>query len=297
MSTAERARRIRSLAAGGTAIVIAIVLSGCAGTTTVQEEWTLGPTLAPAASTASPPVAGVSTPIASASATATGPATPPPPARTPGPDETPKTFSGRMTPQVVLHDGYISMYMDLENTGSEPLTFLNTLYDLEPTKLYEPVVVFPWTTGENAVYTRQGRFFPSPALVEAGDRAVYVMGGMEAKGSGELASPVANIKFCPTRGMNDLPSLPVAVRDVSWSTVDGVTTVRGMLVQPDGPQRVDPPNVGVAFFDADGTFVGAVVDSRVGERLEPGHTQPFAIEGRGVEADRIVNAEAYAFVS
>ena len=286
MSTSDRALRRRSAAVTAIAIAVTIALSGCAGATGVEGEWTLGPTLAAA-----------STPIAPASTPAAAPATPTLPARTSGPDETPKTFSGRMSPQVVLRDGYVSMYMDLENTGSEPLTFLNTLYDLEPTKLYEPVVVFPWTTGENAVYTRQGRFFPSPAQVEPGDRAVYVMGGMQANGSGELAAPVANIKFCPTRGMSDVPSVPVRVEDVTWSSAGGVTTVTGVLVQPDGPQRVDPPSVGVAFFDAEGTFVGAVVEPRVGDRLEPGRAQPFSVEGRGVETERIVRLEAFAFVS
>jgi hypothetical protein len=202
-----------------------------------------------------------------------------------------------MTPQVLLVDGYVTMYMDLENTGSEPLTFLNTLYDTEPTRLYAPTVAFPWTAGGAAVVTRAGRFFPSPAIVQPGQRAVYVMGGMPATGTGELASPVANIKFCPTRGMDDVPSVPVIVKDVTWSTTSGVTTVEGTLVETEGSRRVDPPVVGVAFFDTAGAFVGAVVDSRNGDRLQPLSSRPFTMTGSGVDAKRIFRAEAYAFVS
>jgi hypothetical protein len=290
MTTPIRVRAGRARLAVLGSVAVTLILAGCGSSNAVEPGWTLGPTLAPAAGP-SEPVGSPDSPspaIPSASSFVPG---------TPRPDPTPKTFSGRMTPEVVLNDGYVSMYMDLENTGQEPLTFLNTLYDIEPDKLYAPVVVFPWTSGENAVYTRAGRFFPSPAIVQPGDRAVYVMGGMEARGSGELAEPVANIKFCPTRGMDDLPSLPVDVTDVDWSTTDGVTTVTGMLIQTDGVQRVDPPVVGVAFFDESDSFVGAVVNSRAGIRLVPGEETPFTIDGHGVKADRIVRAEAFAFVS
>ncbi len=303
MKTSARPGRTRSFAATSAVAVLVFLLAGCSSAPAGQSGWTFGPTLAPATSSASPTAAVAELPgrrdTCSRDARSL-PARPPlrhPPSRPQGPGETPKAFSGRMTPQVLLHDGYVSMYMDLENTGSEPLTFLNTLYDIEPDKLYAPVVDFPWTSGETAVYTRQGRFFPSPAIVQPGDRAVYVMGGMEARGSGELAQPVANIKFCPTRGMDDTPSLPVTVDGVTWSTTGGVTTVSGTLVQTGGPQRVDPPAVGVAFFDGSGAFLGAVVGSRVGDRLVPGATTTFTMAGRGVDADKIVRAEAYAFVS
>ena len=202
-----------------------------------------------------------------------------------------------MTPQVLLVDGYVTMYMELDNTGSEPLTFLNTLYDIEPTKLYNPTVAFPWTDGSTAVVTRAGRFFPSPAIVQPGHSAVYVMGGMPAKGTGQLATPVANIKFCPTRGMDDVPAVPIEVKDVAWTTSDDVTTVRGTLVETEGSRRPDPPIVGVAFFDKDGAFVGAVVDSRNGDRMQPNSSRAFEMEGHGVDAARIYRAEAYAFVS
>ena len=108
---------------------------------------------------------------------------------------------------------------------------------------------------------------------------------------------MANIKFCPTRGMNDVPSIPIEVKDVSWATKDGVTTVSGMLVDTEGSRRPDPPVVGVAFFDKAGNFVGAVVDSRNGDRMDPNSSRPFVMEGRGVDAGRIDHAEAYAFAS
>lgn len=200
-----------------------------------------------------------------------------------------------MTPQVLLVGGYVTMYMELDNTGSEPLTFLNTLYDIEPTRLYWPTVAFPWTSGGAAAVTRDGRFFPSPAIVQPGGRAVYVMGGVQANGTGLLAAPVANIKFCPTRGMDDVPSVPIEVHDVAWSTKAGLTTVQGTLVDTQGSHRPDPPVVGVAFFDKAGAFVGAVVDSRVGDRLQTGSSRSFSIEGRGVDASRIYRAEAYAY--
>lgn len=201
-----------------------------------------------------------------------------------------------MDPEVLLVDGYVSMYMNLQNTGSEPLTFINTLYDTEPTRLYTPLVAFPWTDGDTALVTRDGRFFPSPAIVQPGHRAVYIMGGEEARGSGQLAPPVANIKFCPTRGMNDIPGVSIKVADVHWSNSDGVTTVSGTLSETVGSRRTDPPIVGVAFFDKKGAFVGAVVNSRVGDRMRPYTTVPFEMEGRGVDASRIARFEAYAFV-
>jgi hypothetical protein len=266
------------------------VLAGCTSVTSNAPRWTLGPTLAPRSAPAS---AGSS----SAPASSTAVVIPSPGASAAAADGTPKPFSGRMTPQVLLVDGFVTMYMELDNTGSEPLTFINTLYDIEPTQLYNPTVAFPWTTGETALVTRAGRFFPSPSIVEPGHSAVYVMGGIQARGSGQLATPVANIKFCPTRGMGDVPSIPIAVQDLAWSSTNGVTTVRGTLVETEGSRRPDPPIVGVAFFDKAGAFVGAVVDSRNGDRMDPLSSRPFVIEGRGVNASRIVRAEGYAFVS
>jgi len=286
-------------------IGLLVVLAGCTGGTTNAPGWTFGPTLgAPSAGTSSAPASSGPAASPSAASPSSAPASAAPASASPAPsssaavlDGTPKPFSGRMVPQVLLVDGYVSMYMELDNTGSEPLTFLNTLYDIEPTKLYNPTVAFPWTAGGSAVVTRAGRFFPSPAIVQPGDRAAYVMGGMEATGAGELATPVANIKFCPTRGMDDLPSVRIEVKDVAWSTSGGLTTVRGTLVESEGSRRPDPPIVGVAFFDKDGAFVGAVVDSRNGDRMQPKSSRPFEMEGRGVKADRIFRAEAYAFVS
>ncbi len=201
-----------------------------------------------------------------------------------------------MTHEVRMIDGYLSMYLALENTGSEPLTFLNTLYDDEPDQLYSPTVVFPFTNGQTAAVTRAGRFFPSPAIVQPGDRAVYLMGGLPADGTGDLAAPVANIKFCPTRGMDDVPGVPVRVEDLAWSSRDGVMTVSGTLIETAGSQRPSLPTVGVAFFDEAEAFIGAVVQTRVGASLEPNSTRAFEIRGRGGAAGRVARAEAYAFI-
>ena len=278
-------------------ICLAVLLAGCGGAVAQAPGWTLGPALSgdPAAAqgSARPSGSPTSAPSSIASPSAAGSVAPSPDASS----ATAKPFSGRMTPQVLLVGGYVTMYMDLVNTGSEPLTFLNTLYDIEPTRLYSPTVAFPWTSGDTAVVTRAGRFFPSPAIVQPGQRAVYVMGGMPAKGTGVLGTPVANIKFCPTRGMDDIPSVPVGVRDLTWSSSAGVTTVHGTLVESAGSRRVDPPVIGVAFFDKAGAFVGAVVDSRNGDRLAAGASRSFTMEGRGVDAARIFRAEGYAFVS
>ena len=275
---------------------IALVVAACAGGNASPPGWTYGPGLA-----AGPSATGQASTAPSSSAAPVGtPAASSPVIPTPSPldpSATPKAFSGRMTPQVLLVDGYVTMYMELDNTGSQPLTFINTLYDTEPDRLYAPTVAYPWASGDAALVTRAGRFFPSPAIVQPGEKAVYVMGGMPAKGTGELAMPVANIKFCPTRGMDDVPSIPVEVKDIAWSTADGVTTVTGTLVETEGSRRPDPPKIGVAFFDADGAFVGAVVDGRNGDRLAANGSRSFTMEGRGVDAARIVRAEAYAYIS
>jgi hypothetical protein len=201
-----------------------------------------------------------------------------------------------MSNELQLEDGYLSMYMLLENIGTEPLTFLNTLYDDEPDQLWTPTVAYPWASGETALVTRAGRFFPSPAIVGPGQAAVYLMGGQEVNGQGNLARPVANIKFCPTRGMDDEPGVPVAVEDVRWASSAGTTTVTGTLRETKGSSRPSLPVVGVAFFDAQGAFLGAVVGNRVGDALKPGDVRPFEISGPGVAVDRIDHAEAYAFI-
>lgn len=285
--------RTRSQRAAGTVLTVAmglLVVAGCTSSAPSQAAWSTGPTLG-SDRAASPSVAP--TPAGSRAVNASAR----PIAAEASPGATPKPFSGRMTPQVLLHDGFVSFYMDLANTGSEPLTFINTLYDTEPTKLYNPTVAFPWTTGAVAAVTRAGRFFPSPAIVQPGHRAAYMMGGIQATGTGELDAPVANIKFCPTRGMDDVPSVPLEVKDLAWSTTDGVTRVHGTLVDTEGTQRPDPPVVGVAFFDEAGAFVGAVVDGRNGDRMPANASRPFEMEGRGVVADRIFRAEAFAFAS
>ena len=292
----------RRMGAASLAIGLIAVLAGCTSGSSNAPGWTFGPSLpAPSGgastapgSSAAPSAGAPSAAPASSAAVVPGATAGASPAATAG---TPKPFSGRMTPQVLLVDGYVTMYMELDNTGSEPLTFINTLYDIEPTKLYNPTIAFPWTDGETALVTRAGRFFPSPAIVQPGHSAVYVMGGLAARGSGRLATPVANIKFCPTRGMDDVPSIPIEVGDVAWTTSGGVTSVHGTLTETEGSRRPDPPVVAVAFFDKAGAFVGAVVDSRNGDRMQPNSSRPFEMEGHGVDAARIFKAEAYAFVS
>jgi hypothetical protein len=54
--------------------------------------------------------------------------------------------------------------------------------------------------------------------------------------------------------------------------------------------------VGVAFFDAADDFVGAVVSAATGSALERDRPTPFEISGRGVLADRIASARAFAWV-
>ncbi|HEY4633408.1 MAG TPA: hypothetical protein VIH00_05770 [Candidatus Limnocylindrales bacterium] len=272
----------RLLLTGG----LIIGLAACGGTTE-GPGWTFAPGSAQpsgdAQLTPAPSQSGTFTPV---------PTTGAPPAGS----ETPRPFAGRMSNQLVLQDGQLSMYMLLENTGLAPLTFLNTLYDDEPDQLWTPTVAFPWTSGETALITRSGRFFPSPTIVGPGQSAVYLMGGQEVTGQGELARPVANIKFCPTRGMDDEPGVPVAVDDIAWSASGGITTVSGTMRETLGSSRPSLPIVGVAFFDAADAFVGAIVANRVGDALSPGEIRTFEISGPGVATDRIDHAQAYAFI-
>jgi hypothetical protein len=207
-----------------------------------------------------------------------------------------KPFQGEMRQQIRVVDGYLSMYFELDNTGEEPVTFLNTLYDYEPDQLYTPAVRLEWQEGGNAVYTRSGRFFPSPAILQPGETGVYVMGGRPVQGDGTPGDLVTHIKYCPTRGMDDVPSQPVRVDNLAWSTTGGVTTVTGTLTQADGPPRPATPTVGVAFFNASGDFVGAVVEISVGGALEVGQGRAFEIAGRGVLDSEIATARAWAWV-
>lgn len=290
-------RRARSRGLIGRRLILAVCLviglAACTGTAQTPA-WTFAPSSAAAGGQS--PAAGEPTPAASdpgqGETFTPVPSTGAPPASS----ETPRPFAGRMSNQLMLKDGQLSMYMLLENTGLQPLTFLNTLYDDEPDQLWTPTVVFPWTSGQTALITRSGRFFPSPQIVGPGQSAVYLMGGQQVTGQGDLARPVANIKFCPTRGMDDEPGVPVAVDDIAWSASGDITTVSGVLRETAGSSRPSLPIVGVAFFDASDAFVGAVVANRVGDALKPGETRPFEISGPGVASDRIDHAEAYAFI-
>lgn len=208
-----------------------------------------------------------------------------------------KPFRGEMTQHVFLNGGQVSMYFELRNVGEEPITFLNTLYDYEPQQLYTPVIRLEWDEGGDAVYTRAGRFFPSPAVIAPGDSAVYIMGGQQIAGSGTPGNLVTHIKYCPTRGMDDQAGIPVEVADVVWRDLgDGSVEVSGTLVETVGSLRRRAPSVGVAFFSADGSFVGAVVEHADGEPLLPGERRAFTLRGPGVAVAEIVEARAFAVI-
>lgn len=208
-----------------------------------------------------------------------------------------KPFRGEASQQVYIRDGLVSMYFELRNVGEEPITWLNTLYDYEPQQLYTPVVQLEWQEGGRAVYTRAGRFFPSPAIIQPGDAAVYLMGGQPVQGSGTPGDLLTHIKYCPTRGMDDVPGIPVPVEGVTWqSNADGTVTARGTLVESAGSIRARPPQVGVAFFDAQERFIGAVVSPSDGEPLESNQRRPFEISGGGVGGAEIASARAWALI-
>lgn len=206
-------------------------------------------------------------------------------------------FRGEMVQHVHLAHGQVSMYFELRNIGEDPVTFINTLYDYEPQQLYTPVVRLEWAEGGNVVYTRAGRFFPSPSIVPAGATAAYLMGGQPVQGTGTPADLIAHIKYCPTRGMDDTPGVPLAVSDLSWEVgQEGEVIVAGTIAEEQQAERNHPPMVGVAFFAADGTFIGSVVSAAAGEPLGPGESRPFAITGGGVSTDQIDHATAWAVI-
>jgi hypothetical protein len=210
-----------------------------------------------------------------------------------------KPFRGLMTQEVQVYEGWVTMRIHMRNTGEEPITFLNTLYDYEPLQLYEPLIRLEWTDGTAASSGRRGRFFPTPAILQPGEEAVYLMGAapvLEA-GSGELGDLVTHIKYCPTRGMEDQPGLPLEVTDLAWETgPDGVTTVRGTIHETQDVRRFGSPTVGVQFIGAGGEFLGAIVDDAVGGRMEPGESREFEISGPGVRSDGVVTLSAAAWV-
>jgi hypothetical protein len=210
-----------------------------------------------------------------------------------------KPFRGEVISEVQVYRGYVSMRLVLRNTGEEPVTFLNTLYDYEPLQLYEPLVRLEWTDGTAASNTRRGRFFPTPAILEPGEEAVYLMGGQQVLdvGDGEIGDLVTHIKYCPTRGMEDQPGLPLEVTDLEWETgPDGITTVRGTIHETQDVRRFGSPTVGVEFIGPGGEFLGAIVDDGVGSRMEPGESRPFEISGPGVRTEGVVSVGAAAWV-
>ena len=212
----------------------------------------------------------------------------------PGPVQ---SFRGEMVQHVHIAHGLVSMYFELRNTGEDPVTFINTLYDYEPQQLYAPVVRLEWAEGGNAVYTRAGRFFPTPAIVPAGTTAAYLMGAQPITGTGTPGDLIAHIKYCPTRGMDDVPGIPLGVADLAWEVGGGgQVTVRGTLVEEQQAHRGHAPMVGVAFFGADGAFVGSVVSNAVGDPIGPGEERPFTISGGGISTEQIDHATAWAVI-
>lgn len=209
-----------------------------------------------------------------------------------------KPFRGVVTHEVQIYEGWVSMRFLLHNTGEEPITFLNTLYDYEPLQLYEPLVRLEWTDGTAASNSRRGRFFPTPAILQPGEEAVYLMGAQPVMnaGSGQIGDLVTHIKYCPTRGMDDRPGLPLEVSELEWETRDGVTTVRGTLRETRQERRFGSPTVGVQFVGTDGEFLGAIVDDGVGEPLEPGAERPFEVSGPGIRADQVGSLSASAWM-
>lgn len=217
--------------------------------------------------------------------------------RVPPPAGPVQPWRGEIIQHVHLAFGQVSMYFELRNIGDEPVTFLNTLYDYEPQQLWEPVVRLEWAEGGNAIYSRAGRFFPSPSIVQTGTVATYLMGGQPIAGSGTPADLTAHIKACPTRGMDDEPGLEFEVTDLTWSPGPaGEVTVRGTLINANAVERNQPPTIGVAFFDADGEFVGAVVAASVGSPLAPGDEREFEVSGGGVSTAQAATVSGWAFV-
>jgi hypothetical protein len=208
-----------------------------------------------------------------------------------------KPFRGEMVEQVYIADGRISMFFELRNVGEDPVTFLNTLYDYEPDQLYTPAVRLEWKEGGNAVYTRAGRFFPSPAIVQPRSSAVYIMGGQPVSGAGTPSDLVTHIKYCPTRGMNDVPGIPLKVSDLRWTSQSASSVaVSGTLSQDQGALRNKAPTIGVAFFDKSDRLVGAVVAPSSGLPVTPDTSRTFELTGDGVDTAAISRAVAYAFI-
>ncbi len=278
-------------AAVGGVVLITVLLALSACSTRIAEPSAPSPSapLAPSASAASSPAGPGDGTVLSASFDV-------PPA--PGPV---KPWRGEMVQQVQVVGGYATMLFRLRNTGEEPVTFLNLLYDYEPHNLYDPMVHAYWTDGaqtatDQMFQSRSGRFFPSPAVLQPGEEGVYLMGGQPVKGSGQIGTLKTNIKYCPTRGMDDVQGQPLEVSDLTWQTVDGLTTVRGTVTQKEGGRRASAPTIGIAFFDASGRFSGAVVGDKVGEGLQPGEARSFEISGHGVRSDGMATAEGWAWV-
>ena len=69
-----------------------------------------------------------------------------------------------------------------------------------------------------------------------------------------------------------------------------------MLVESAGSLRARPPQIGVAFFDAEDQFIGAVVTPADGAALEANERRSFTISGGGVAGNEIASARAWALI-
>jgi hypothetical protein len=97
--------------------------------------------------------------------------------------------------------------------------------------------------------------------------------------------------------MDDVPGIPLAVEDLAWTIGEqGAVTVTGMVSHPGTEIRNRAPMVGVAFFAADGEFIGSVMSPAVDDALAPGEERPFTLDGGGISTDRIDHATAWAVI-
>jgi hypothetical protein len=124
------------------------------------------------------------------------------------------------------------------------------------------------------------------------------MGGQRVLevGDGQVGNLVTHIKYCPTRGMDDVPGVPLQVGDLEWEENDGITTVRGTITDSSNTRRFGRPSIGITFTDAAGDFVGAVVADDVGQPLAAGESRTFEISGPGVRADQVDGMSGVAWV-
>ena len=91
--------------------------------------------------------------------------------------------------------------------------------------------------------------------------------------------------------MDDVPGIPVPVEDVAWHGqrrwIDHRHRDAGGAAGSSARRRLQ---VGVAFFDVAGAFVGAVVTPADGRPLTANERRPFSITGGGVDVATVASA-------